>query len=38
MLRRFAIPCYRDDEHGTPSGHKLAAEAIRRYLQSAKSQ
>jgi len=29
-----ALPYYRDDEHWTPEGHKVAAEAISGYLQS----
>jgi SGNH hydrolase-like domain, acetyltransferase AlgX len=31
------LPYYRDDEHWTPAGHKVAATAISRYLQSARS-
>ena len=27
-----ALPYYRDDEHWTPEGHKVAAEVISRYL------
>ena len=26
------LPYYRDDEHWTPAGHTVAAEAISRYL------
>ncbi|MGO9519603.1 MAG: alginate O-acetyltransferase AlgX-related protein [Candidatus Korobacteraceae bacterium] len=29
-----ALPYYRDDEHWTPAGHKVAAETISHYLQS----
>jgi SGNH hydrolase-like domain, acetyltransferase AlgX len=29
------FPYYRDDEHWTPAGHKVAAEAVSHYLQSA---
>jgi hypothetical protein len=31
-------PYYRDDEHWTPLGHKVAAEAVSQYLQSPKNQ
>jgi lysophospholipase L1-like esterase len=29
------FPYYRDDEHWTPAGHKVAAEALSHYLKSA---
>jgi hypothetical protein len=33
--RTTESPYYRDDEHWTPLGHKVAADAISRYLQAA---
>ncbi len=32
-----ALPYYRDDEHWTPAGHKVAAGAISHYLKSPQS-
>jgi hypothetical protein len=31
-VKRGVLPYYPDDEHWTPEGHKIAAEAIHKYL------
>jgi SGNH hydrolase-like domain, acetyltransferase AlgX len=36
--RTAEFPYYRDDEHWTPAGHKVAAETMSHYLKMAGSQ